>query len=198
MEVLNTMIKAFSHRILDEYTISRGYIKMNERQKICSVLVLKFLLSNGVERVRRLEIRDKFMGRREDWKRPAFFFNGKWERPALPMKDNELQSILERLILGGFVKKNSVCPSSKRTRDRKKPDVYYSISYLLLQDVDWLGGELLDAYRKSKSSNICLARSELRRLHITNTNDEDLDDWLIKDAKDAISTLMIHGKASSP
>lgn len=113
------------------------------------------------------------------------------------MSDTELQSILERLILGGFVKKDKICPTSKRTKERQKPDVYYSISYLLLQDVDWLGGDLLDAYRESKSSDLFeetavikkdprtrayLARSELRKLHITNTSDEDLNNWLKKDA----------------
>lgn len=163
------------------------------RQKVCSVEVLKFLLLHGVDEVRRREIRGKFIGDRDNWKRPATKVNGKLEKPAFPLSDSELQHILNKLILGGYVKKEMVCPDSKRTKDRQKMDVYYRVSLQHLKAEDWLGEETLIAYRTSMSSKrgdknsavldvafrkSFLARSELRRLKINDTSDDDLDSWL--------------------
>jgi hypothetical protein len=193
MQVLTSRREAFSYRVLDDYQNSEGYLKISKRQRFCSVEVLKFLLSHGVDEVRRREIRGKFIGDREHWERPAIKVNGKSVRPALPLKDCELQHILNKLIVEGYVKKEMMCPGSNRTKDRKKMDVFYRVSFLQLKDEDWLGGEALKAFRAIMSAELVekasmvvrepltkkiLARAALRGIKITNTSDEDLDEWL--------------------
>jgi hypothetical protein len=193
MNVLTSMRDEFRQRVLDDYKISKGYLKINNRQKFCSVEVLKFLLLHGVDMVRRREIRSEFIGDREDWKRPAIRLNGRLVKPALPLSDSELQHILNKLILDGFVIKVMVCPDSKRTKNRQKMDSYYRVSLLHLKDEDWLEGEVLIAYREIMSPKVvdCIstaifepvtrrgvARTELKRMRIANTSDRDLDTWL--------------------
>jgi hypothetical protein len=193
MEVLNSMSEAFSYRILDDYKKSKGYLKINKRQQLCSVEVLKFLLLHGVNKVRRRDIRGEFIGDRENWSRPAILIKGRLVRPPFPLSDSELQHILEKLIVEGYVKKEMVCPVSKRTKDRRQMDAYYHVSLVHLIDEDWLEGEVLKVFRdimitKLKKENLkgvreqvskrSLARSELRRFGVTNTSDDDLDTWL--------------------
>lgn len=193
MRVLKSMMNAFSHRVLDEYRGSKGYLKINERQKFCSVEVLKYLLSHGVDEVRRREIRGEFIGEREDWKRLAIRLDGKLVRPAFPLSDSELQHILNKLILAGYVTREETCPDSKRTKDRKKMDVYYRVSLSHLIDEDWLEGKSLNTYREIMSSarvdrtvttskelmmKKSLARSKLSNMGMNDISDKDLDTWL--------------------
>lgn len=141
MQVSKVKLIQFRERMLSEYRESDAFLtfkpskKNGYLQRDSSIAVLTYILDRGGDKVRWREIRH------------VFCLGGELrDRTALDtsLRVIELERILERLLIAGFVEREEVPTRSTRTKGRQKPDVYYGIPLVRILFDEMEGGEDLD------------------------------------------------------
>lgn len=126
------------HIVIEDFHDSGYYRAMRSpRQRIWSAKVLRFVLQYSRDGVRRCEIRRSIVAASPRTKAVSPLPYGDEEaKQNRPLSDHELQRILDRLELARFIKSRKKYPKSLRTKERRKYDLYYSISprYLRIED----------------------------------------------------------------
>lgn len=193
MQVLKERQAQFADRIMKEFKASDDFRTFRSvTQREAAVGILDYLLDKGGALIRRNELKRVFIagGRERFNRKQSQETDAKMIEGVL---DHEMQRILDRLCAAGFVKRWERRPKSNRTKDRTKPDVFYSISPFLIKREDVNTDEsmqelkkidkLIEQHRAGPLVFTEVFRHNLLDMGFPNISDKDLEAFLQPFAK---------------
>jgi len=149
--------------------------------------MLECILEKGGAEIRQCELHEQFaVGGQFRKRSPQDSEKKTFEQPLFPMTNWQFYRILERLEFFNFIERNEVTPPSKRTKGRKKLDVFYSVS---LDHITWedmgqnpqTGEGIWKIVRHIYDDPFCktdMVRKELLEIDLESISSEELENKL--------------------
>lgn len=163
-----------------KFEMSPEYQELRQdRQRIWSKNVLKFIADKGLEPVRRCTIRRAFMAGGKDRLR---------HKDMEVLSDAELRRILDRLVAAHCLIKHEDVPAHMAAKGRTKPDVYYYLNVIGVSQACVSSPMELENYDRAfelaiseldgRKAMLTWARKDLMTTNWKKISDEAMVRWL--------------------